>query len=575
MNGHGPVARLLRIGAVPAAEALIAVGLSLGAAAAALAVPWVGRSLIDEVQASTSSAALNRAFLWLAALWLLAGGFSLVRDVRVARLGHHVARSLRVKVFAHVLSLPASYFDHSNTGELIARLTTDVDNVRRTLADDAVRMIGDVVLVLGGAFLLLALDLRLTLWLAGIVLLLPVLHRLLSPRLRGVNRRAQDALAETLGRSSEVFANIRLVKTMGREGYESGVAARAQDRAADMAIQASRLEVTAWRALYTAFGLLGILILWLAVQRVRAGGVSLGAVLAYLYTLMIVYGPVTSLAGIAARTQRTLAAADRIFEILDEPAETVGEQGLQRLQPTVGKVVFRRVGFSYPGSTEVISDLDLTIPAGRTTAIVGVTGAGKSTLAALLQRLHEPSHGHIEIDGIPIAEASRESVRSALAVVTQETLLFDASIRDNIRYGRLDASDEEVERAARAAHVVEFAGRLPEGLETRIGERGALLSAGQRQRITIARALLRNAPILLMDEATSALDPESELLVQDAIRTLTRGRTTILIAHRPQTVATADRIVVLERGRLVAQGTHAELMAGESRYREIFSRQDE
>jgi ABC-type multidrug transport system fused ATPase/permease subunit len=291
--------------------------------------------------------------------------------------------------------------------------------------------------------------------------------------------------------------------------------------------------------------------------------------LAYFYTLTLVAGPLTSLAGIAARWQRAAAAADRVFGILGEPVESVSEPGQQTLNVSAGEVRFEDVVFAYGSGPPVLRGLSLTLRPGLSTALVGLTGAGKSTLIALLQRFYEPTSGDIRIDGVSIRDVSRRSLRASLAVVQQDSLLFEGSIRDNIRYGRPEASDAEVDAAAAAANVGEFAGRLPAGLDSLIGERGVRLSGGQRQRISIARAILRDARVLLLDEATSALDAHSESLVQDALAHLMSGRTTLVIAHRLRTVQEADQIAVLADGRIVAIGTHEELLASCDEYRRL------
>jgi ABC-type multidrug transport system fused ATPase/permease subunit len=292
--------------------------------------------------------------------------------------------------------------------------------------------------------------------------------------------------------------------------------------------------------------------------------------IAYFYTLMIVAGPVASIAGAAGRAQRASAAADRLCELLDEQQENDESTACADLRVMSGEIQFNGVHFSYEPGEIVLGDFTLNIPAGKTTALVGATGAGKSTVFALLQRFYEPTQGEVLIDNIPISKVSRRSLRRVFAVVPQEGMLFNGTIRENIRYGRLEASDAEIERVAAAAHVDAFATRFDAGLDTIIGERGLRLSGGQRQLIAIARAILRDAPILLLDEATSSLDPHFESLVQDALRTLTAGRTTLVIAHQIKTAESADRIAVLERGRIVAAGPPQELKTSSDHYKHLF-----
>lgn len=546
-----------------------AVAVTLLASCVALAVPWIGRSVLDRVVATRAAADVNHAFLVLGALWLIAAALILARNMLINHLGYRVITDLRQRVIVQALQLPVAYFDRARMGDLMSRLSTDSEQLRRTMAEDPIRAIGDLTMVIGGAVLLLALDWRLTTALLAVAISLPIGHRRLSPHLRSLNRTTLDAASSALSRTGEALSNLRLVKSFGRERHEASIAANALESVFEAAIRASRFESFVWTGVYAAFGLVALAVIWYGVHSVVAGELSLGTMLAYFYTLTIIAAPLTSVASVAARAQRARAAADRVYEILDHPPEPADPCGTPNLLVTRGEVEFAEVGFAYEPGVRVLSGFTLHVPAGTTLALVGATGAGKSTVVSLLQRFYEPACGDILIDGMSIAKVTRRSLREAFAVVPQEALLFDGSIRENIRYGHLEASDLQVERAAIAAHVDEFAARLDAGLDTTIGERGARLSGGQRQRIAIARAVLRNAPILLLDEATSSLDAQSESLIQDALHTLVAGRTTLVIAHRLRTVESADRIAVLDCGRIVAVGTHGELMASNARYRRL------
>jgi len=548
---------------------LSALLLTLLSSSVALAVPWFGRTLLDRAIATRDPQAVNRTFLVIGLLWLLSVGLGVLRNLVGLSLGQRAIRDIRENVIGHMLLLPVVFFDKARSGDLMTRLSSDIDQLRRTLTDDAVGSAGHIAMLLGGAFVMVSLDRRLSTVLLFLAPLVYVGHRWLAPRLRAHNRAALDSLSALLSRVGEVITNVRLVKSLGREQQETGYASRALAALLDDGLRAGRFEAAVWSGVHAAFGLVALIVVWYGTMRVLMGDLSLGTMLAYFYTLTLVSGPLASLAGVTARAQRAAAAADRVFEILDEPVEQPDPPGIPRLQVARGEIEFVDVGFAYASGPPVLAGFSLVARPGETTALVGATGAGKSTVIALLQRFYETVQGEIRIDGVAIGKVSRASLRESMAVVQQDALLFEGTIRENIRYGHLDASDAEVETAAAAAHVNEFAGRFDAGLDTMVGERGVRLSGGQRQRISIARAILRNAPILLLDEATSALDAQSETLVQDALKKLVVGRTTLVIAHRLRTVQEADRIAVLSAGRVVAVGTHQELLGSSPEYRRL------
>lgn len=553
------------------ASVLTAMAVALLASVTALSVPWFGRWALDLIATTRAAADVNDAFLVLGTLWALSVALTFLRDLLSSRIGHRVTSDLRNQVIAHTLELPIASFDQNRLGDLMSRLTTDSEQLRRILVDDLVRMLGDLIMVVGGTALLLVLDWRLTAALLGVALIAPLAHRQLSPQLRALNRTALDALSSVLSRVTEGLANLRLVKSFGRERHEAGLASKALWRVFEAAVRASRFESFVWTGVYATFGLIALGVIWYGVREVVAGELSIGTMIAYFYTLTIVAAPVTSVAAATARFQRARAAADRIYEVLDEPREHDSAGSTRELRVSRGDIEFAAVSFGYGSGRPVLRDFTLRIRAGETTALVGATGSGKSTVLSLLQRFFEPTSGDILIDGVPIASVSRQSVRATFAVVPQEALLFDDTIRENIRYGRLDASDEDIERVAAAAHVNQFAEHLAAGLDTRIGERGVRLSGGQRQLIAIARAILRDAPILLLDEPTSSLDAQFETYVNDALHTLMAGRTTLIIAHHVRTVAHADQIALLEGGSIKILGTHDELSVRSPEYRDLFA----
>jgi ATP-binding cassette, subfamily B, bacterial MsbA len=571
MSAHSPLVRLLAFLKPYRGWILGGAAVALLASAAALAVPWFGRSALDHIVTTRAADDVNDVLILLGALWLSAVGLTFVRDVVAAHMGHRVIADIRQYLVAHALRLPVAYFDRARLGDFMSRLTTDTEQLRRGLSEDLIRAVGDVAMLIGGAVLLLALDWRLTLALLVLAAVVPVGHRWLSPRVRMLNRVALEEMSSALARVSEAFSNLRLVKSFGREEHEGSIARNNLTAVFEAAARASRFESFAWTGVYISFGLVALGVMTYGVHRVLRGELSVGAMIAYFYTLMIVAGPLASVAGAAGRVQRASAAADRVCELMDESPEEDNTAWQTNLRVTRGEIQFSGVGFSYQPGEVVLKDFTLHIPAGMTVALVGPTGVGKSTVFALLQRFYEPTTGDILIDDVPISTVSRASLRKAFAVVPQEALLFNGTIRENIRYGRLEASAAEIERAAVAAHVTDFAARLDAGLDTVVGERGVRLSGGQRQLVAIARAILRDAPILLLDEATSSLDAHFEALVQDALSVLMAGRTTLVIAHQVETAESADQVAVLDGGRIVAVGSPRELKTSNDHYKRLFA----
>ena len=483
-------------------------------------------------------------------------------------VGRSIVKRLRAEVFRSVLDLPAAYFDRTSSGALLSKLTYNSEQVGNASTTSVVILVRAALTVVAMVFGLFWLNWRLALISLGTGPLAAWLVSVVNRNFRRYGRRIQDSMGDVTRIAKESFEAPRLVKV-----YEAQPHLRAQFESVNEHNRRSYMRLILTRGLanptvqlVTALG--GALVLGLAIHDTFDGQMSAGDLFGFFTALSMIAQPLRELVSVADPLQQGVAAAESLFELIDEPGEPQG--GGYVATRARGQVEFRNVTFAYPqGKAPALSDVSLEVPAGTTLAIVGRSGSGKSTLVSLLPRFYDLATGAILIDGREIREYELASLRRQIAVVSQDVTLFDDSIRNNIAFGR-QVSEDDLLRAAQAAHVVEFVSGLPAGLDTMVGERGVMLSGGQRQRISIARALLKDAPILILDEATSALDTESERHIQAALAQLVRNRTTFVIAHRLSTVEQADRIVVLDAGRLVESGTHVELLAREGRYAQLY-----
>jgi subfamily B ATP-binding cassette protein MsbA len=545
------------------------VGLLIGSGLALL-VPLVVAGLVTQVVAGGDGAGLDRLVMGLVLLFVAQslGGF--VQSYLLGVVGERVVAQLRGELFNRLVTLSLDFHGRNRVGELVSRLSSDVTLIRTMLTQTTTSFLSSFIGLVGSVVILFTLSPTLLLVALLLAPALIAVAIVFGRPLQRVSTQVQDAIAHSTGTAEEALGGIRVVKSYVREEYEEDRYGR---DLASVVAQGSRLAL--WRAGFGAlmgflgFGAIAVL-LWYTGHEVIEGRLSIGTLTGFLLYGVTIGGSLATIAGLYGQLREGTGAVARVFEIIDTVPTVVDAPDAVPLPAIAGRIELAGVTFAYDGRHPVLRDLVLDIPPGEVLALVGPSGSGKTTLVGLIPRLWDVTRGTIRIDGIDVRTVTTESLRAQVGLVPQEATLFGGTVAENIRYGRLDATDEEVEAAARAANAHDFITALEHGYDTPVGERGGRLSGGQRQRIAIARAILKDPPILLLDEATSALDNESERLVQEALDRLMQGRTTLIVAHRLSTIRAAHRIAVLDDGWLVELGSHEDLLAREGLYARLW-----
>ena len=562
-NGLSPLAKLLPYVFEYRFMVLSAVVFLTLAALTTLVLPLAVRRMIDNGFSAADSGFVNSYFAVLVGVAILLALFSSLRYFFVIKLGERIVSDVRRDVFAHVATLSPGFFDTAQSGEIVSRLTADTTQLKAAVGSSASLALRNTITGLGAIAAMMMTSPKLALIALGAIPLVAIPLILFGRNVRKRSRLAQDRLADATAYASEQIGAVRTLQAFTNEKLVTGRFTKAVDEAFDAAQSSIRARaILTFFAISTVFSTV-VGVLWIGSRDVMGGTMTPGTLGQFLLYAVIAAGAVGALAEVWSELNQAAGSTERLVELLEtKTAIETPQHPLPMPQPSLGIVAFENVSFAYPARPErtVLNGLNLTIKAGETVAIVGPSGAGKSTLFALILRFYDPAAGRVLVDGVDVRLADTQDLRGRMALVAQDITVFSASVTENIAFGRPNADEADIRSAAKDAYADDFVTALPEGYRTQLGERGVTLSGGQRQRIAIARAVLRDAPILLLDEATSSLDAESETLVQQALERLAKNRTTIIIAHRLATVLKADRIVVMDKGRIVEEGTHASLV---------------